>query len=81
MVEENKILVTTEDGKEEVVELVLSVDKGDKKYLLYIDANNEMYASYILNSKDDNLLHNDLTEDEYEMLESLYNKGHRIYDK
>ena len=77
---ENKdiIKVKTSDGIEEEVELILSVDKNDKKYILYRNKDNEIYASYLL--KSDDLLHNDLTDEEYEMLETIYKKGVSLYD-
>ncbi len=73
------IIKLNADGKEEEVELVLVVSKGNKKYLLYKNSENEMYASYIL--ENDETLHNNLTDAEYEMLEKLYLKGANVYDK
>jgi uncharacterized protein YrzB (UPF0473 family) len=63
------ITVKTSDGKEEQVELVLTANKNNKKYLLYRNSNNELFASYITN--EDDILHNDLSEEEYNMLEKL----------
>ena len=72
------ISVMTNEGIVEQVELVLSIDKGKKKYILYKNNDNEIFASYLID--EDNLLHNDLTEEEYDMLEKLYQEGANIYD-
>ena len=56
-----------------------SFPKKEKKYLLYRDKNDELYASYIIDG--DDLLHNDLTDEEYDMLKKIYLKGNEIYDK
>ena len=79
MKKKDTIIVKNQDGLDEEVELVLTVDKKEKKYLLYRDKNNELYASYIIEG--DDLLHNDLTDEEYDMLEKIYLKGNEIYDK
>ena len=79
MKKKDTIIVKNQDGVDEEVELVLTVDKKEKKYLLYRDKNNELYASYIIEG--DDLLHNDLTDEEYDMLEKIYLKGNEIYDK
>lgn len=73
------IKVKNINGIEEEVELVLVVNKNNKKYLLYRNKDNEMFASYVL--KDDESLHNDLTEEEYDMLEKIYQKGVLLNDK
>lgn len=73
------IKIKNKDGVEEQVELILTANLNNKKYLLYKDNNNEIYASYI--TKEDDILHNDLTDEEYNMLEKLYRKGNEIYDK
>ena len=73
VIEMDTIKLKTNDGIDEEVELIFTVDKGKKKYLLY-KKDNEIYASYLLNDE----LHNDLTEDEYKMLEKLYGVN---YDK
>ena len=72
------ITMTKEDGTQEQVELVLTVDKNNKHYILYKDKENNLFASYYL---EDDTLHNDLTDEEYDMLESIYRKGVDIYDK
>ena len=79
MEEKDTIIVKNQDGIEEEVELVLTVEKKEKKYLLYRDKNDELFASYIVDG--DDLLHNDLTDEEYDMLEKIYLKGNEIYDK
>ena len=79
MEEKDTIIVKNQDGIEEEVELVLTVEKKEKKYLLYRDKNDELFASYIIDG--DDLLHNDLTDEEYDMLEKIYLKGNEIYDK
>ena len=79
MEEKDTIIVKNQDGIDEEVELVLTVDKKEKKYLLYRDKNDELFASYIVDG--DDLLHNDLTDEEYDMLEKIYLKGNEIYDK
>ena len=79
MKKKDTIIVKNQDGVDEEVELFLTVDKKEKKYLLYRDKNNELYASYIIEG--DDLLHNDLTDEEYDMLEKIYLKGNEIYDK
>jgi len=68
---ENKdfIIVKNKNGRDEQVELVLTVNKNNKKYLLYRNNNNELFASYITN--EDDILHNNLSNDEYTMLEKL----------
>lgn len=71
--------VINDKGKQEVVELILTVSKGKKKYLLYQNSNKEIYASYILDN--DDKLYNDLTDDEYKMLEDIYKQGLDMYDK
>ena len=76
--ENDIITVTTNDGKEEQVELILTVSKGKKKYLLYKDTKEKIYASYMIGN--DDKLHNDLTEEEYKMLEDLYIKGTKLND-
>jgi uncharacterized protein YrzB (UPF0473 family) len=73
------IVLKNEDGKDEKVELILTTDVNNKKYLLYKNSKNEIFASYILEGSDK--LYNDLTEDEYSMLENLYKKGFENYDK
>ena len=73
------IKIKNKEGVEEQVELILTANLNNKKYLLYKDNNNEIYASYI--TKEDDILHNDLTDEEYNMLEKLYRKGNEIYDK
>ena len=79
MEEKDTIIVKNQDGIDEEVELVLTVDKKEKKYLLYRDKNDELFASYIVDG--DDLLHDDLTDEEYDMLEKIYLKGNEIYDK
>ncbi len=73
------IKVKNINGIEEEVELVLVVNKNNKKYLLYRNKDNELFASYILNNSDK--LYNDLTEEEYDMLEKIYQQGALINDK
>ena len=73
------ITVIDDEGKEEQVELILTANIDKKKYLLYKNNQGEVLASYMFN--DDDTLHNDLTEEEYEMLENLYAKGQDVYDK
>ena len=73
------IIVKDKDGNDEEVELILSINKNDKEYLLYRNKENEIYASYLL--KDSDELHNDLTDEEFNMLEAIYLKGSDIYDK
>ncbi len=72
------IAVKNSEGIEEEVELILTLDKGKKKYIVYSNKDNEIFASYLL---DDDKLHNDLTEEEYKMLEELLKKGANSYDK
>lgn len=72
------ITVIDDEGKEEQVELILTANINKKKYLLYRNNQGEVLASYML---DDDTLHNDLTDEEYEMLENLYAKGQDVYDK
>ena len=79
MMENDTIIVKNSDGQEEQVELILTARKNDKEYLLYRNKDNEIFASYILNDSDE--LHNDLTDEEYNMLEAVYRKGSDIYDK
>ena len=67
------ITIKNKDGIDEQVELVLTANKNDKKYLLYRNNNNEVFASYI--TKEDDILHNDLTEEEYAMLEKLLSEA------
>ena len=67
------ITIKNKDGIDEQVELVLTANKNDKKYLLYRNSNNEVFASYI--TKEDDILHNDLTEEEYAMLEKLLSEA------
>ena len=73
------IKVKNINGIEEEVELVLVVNKNNKKYLLYRNKDNELFASYILNNSDK--LYNDLTEEEYDMLEKIYQQGVLTNDK
>ena len=80
MVDKRDILVLkTKDGTEEEVELILTANIDKKKYLLYKNKQNEIFASYILHNGD--TLYNDLTDEEYNMLENLYRKGNEVYDK
>ncbi len=81
MIKEDKLIFETKDGKKEEVELILTYKKDNKMYLLYLDPEQQIYASYIYLNSDDETLHNDLTEEEYQMLESLYAKGRDVYDK
>ncbi len=73
------ITIINNEGKEEQVELVLTANIDKKKYLLYKNNNEEVFASYMING--DDTLYNDLTDEEYEMLENLYAKGQEEYDK
>ena len=73
------IILKNEDGIDEEVELILTANRNKKKYLLYKNSKDEIFASYILEG--DNKLYNNLTDKEYNMLESLYRKGLEIYDK
>lgn len=77
--EKDIIIMKTADGQDEEVELVLTVNHNKKKYILYRNKENEIYASYMLDN--DDTLYNDLTDEEYVMLESVYKKGSDMYDK
>ena len=78
---DNKEYITlkNKNGVEEKVELILAVSKKNKQYLLYKNNKGEIFASYVLDS--DDILHNDLSDEEYDMLEKIYAKGVSIYDK
>ena len=67
------------NDEDEEVELILTADHNDKKYILYRNKENKVYASYML--KNDDTLYNDLTDKEYEMLEILYKKGSGMNDR
>ena len=77
----DKLIVKDLNGKEVEVELILTVNQNNKKYLLYRTDVGQIYASYIYNNVDDEILHNDLSEEEFVMLENIYKKGIEVYDK
>ena len=72
MNERDTMILTNYDGTKEEVELILYITKGTKNYILYKNKNKEMYASYIT---ENNILHNDLTDEEYDMIEDIYFEG------
>ncbi len=70
MEEKDFIRVKNKDGIEEMVEVVLTIHQNNKEYLLYRNKNNELFASYVYDNEE--TLHNDLTDEEYDMLEKIY---------
>ena len=70
MEEKDFIRVKNKDGIEEAVEVVLTIHQNNKEYLLYRNKNNELFASYVYD--DEETFHNDLTDEEYDMLEKIY---------
>lgn len=83
----DKIYVYDELGNEEEKEVVLLLETIEKNYILYKDINSKnkkIYASYFY--KDDLeeevlKLNNNLTEEEYKLLEEAYKKGRNEYDR
>ncbi len=70
MEEKDFIRVKNKDGIEEAVEVVLTIHQNNKEYLLYRNKNNELFSSYLYDNEE--TLHNDLTDEEYDMLEKIY---------
>ena len=72
------IELENENGKIEKFEICLVSKTKDKHYIVYRSLDgNEYYASYykVENGLINNHLYNDLTDEEYKMLERLYKKG------
>jgi len=77
----DKIILKDMNGNDVEVELILTANVKNKRYLLYRNDDGDIFASYIYTDKDDNKLYNDLTDDEYKMLDNLLTKGKELYDK
>lgn len=83
----DKIKVYDEIGQEVEKEVILLFELNEKSYVLFRDiegTNKKIYASYFYADETDNdviNLHNDLTEDEYYMLEQIYKEGRDLHDR
>lgn len=77
----DNIIVEDINGNNVEVELILTANVKNKKYLLYRNDDGYIFASYIFTDSDDDKLYNNLTDEEYLMLEKLYKKGKELYDK
>ena len=83
----NKIRVYDEVGKEVEKEIVLLLESNEKSYVLFKDIegnNKKIYASYFFSDESDDdvvNLHNDLSNEEFSMLEKAYEEGRAIYDR
>lgn len=77
----DKIIVKDINGNNVEVELILTANVKNKRYLLYRNDDGDIFASYIYTDRDDEKLYNDLTDDEYTMLDNLLIKGKKLYDK
>ena len=68
-------------------EIVLLLEVENKSYILFKDIegnNKKIYASYFMTEELENdavNLYNDLSEEEYQLLENSYKKGREIYDR
>ena len=74
------IIVYDKDGNKVEMEVVLMYHYEDKHYIIYRDldkTNKDYYVSYykVENGKVNPKLYNDLTEEEYKMLEEVYKKA------
>ena len=70
MEEKDIIRVKNKDGVYEEVEVVLTVHQNNKEYLLYRNNKSELFASYVFDDEEE--LNNNLTDEEYDMLEKIY---------
>jgi uncharacterized protein YrzB (UPF0473 family) len=83
----DKIKVYDEAGQEVEKEVVLLFEFKEKNYILFKDIEGDVkkiYASYFYadEMEDDVItLHNDLTEEEYTLLEGVYKEGRDKYDR
>ena len=81
------IKVYNEAGQEEIKEVVLLFELQEKNYVLFKDIEGDkqkIYASYFYaDEMDDDVinLRNDLTEEEYTLLEGVYKEGREKYDR
>ncbi len=67
------ITIKNNEGKEEQVELVLTANKNNKMYILYRNSNDILLAAYI--TPEDDILHEDLSNEELDMLMKLYKEA------
>ena len=81
----DKIRVYDEASQEVEKEIILILEMEEKSYILYRDIegdNKKIYASYFitdeLNGETVNL-YNDLSDDEFNMLENAYKEGSAVY--
>lgn len=79
------IIAYDENGNASEKEVILILNAEDKNYIMYRDISGiqkNIYASYFYGDIDnENLqLYNNLTEDEYQMLEDVYRKEYEEYD-
>lgn len=72
------IRVYDKDGIEKEMEVCFICNENNKHYIVYRDLNKENYYASYYKTKDGEILpelYNDLTDEEYSMLEKLYKKA------
>ncbi|CAM3667024.1 DUF1292 domain-containing protein [Erysipelothrix urinaevulpis] len=72
--EENQLVVINDDGTEIVMEILFTFDNEeyDKKYVLYVDPNDESGQVFVSSYTEEGELFNIEDEQEWEMIEEVF---------